>query len=500
MKYWSEMSRRNRTAVVLFTVMVLLPSIFLSVVSLRTIRTEDARLKIQQGQRQMEIAELVNADLNEWLFSMRPDGASFQALLKFRVAADRPVFPDLNVSVRSDKGAGPFPSTLRDGQLELGDEPVTDVTTVEEIYYPRIEAFLRDLKAGNNSGAQYFRRLKAIIVLMPDGKGFVLGTSRLREHLNQKLSELTANEDFRSAILIPETNESSVPGGDAIALKSFPPFYVTFIADDSALGSSNLRINMFRYSMVLLLLVTVLGVFFMYRAASHEAKVSQLQTNFVSIVSHEFRTPLSSILVLSERLESSRVSDKHMLQEYHSTLRQDAKRLSLLIDRLLDFAQLEEGKKTFAFTKVNVFLAAAEAVNAFDQSAKGQVQLVEADGGEDLQVTGDRTAIIQCVQNLIENAIKYSQPAAPVTVSYGREAGGIFIEVRDQGIGIAAGEQQKIFDKFYRAPNARLLSVQGTGIGLAVVRRIINAHNGSVVVHSEPGQGSRFRLVFPNGR
>ena len=500
MKYWSEISRRDRTAAVLFTVMVLLPSLFLAAVSLRTIRAEDARQNVQRAQRQTQIAELANSDLNEWLFSVEPDGASSEALLKFKVENGRPVFPDLNVAVPLDRQGGPLPSSLRDGEVALSDEPVKDPAQIEEIYYPRIEAFLRDLKSGKNTGAQYFRRLKAVIALMPDGNGYVLGASRLRQRLNRRLSDLTANEDFRAAISIPESNESTVPGGGAVALKSFPPFYVTFVMEDSVTGPAYLRVGIFRYSIVLFLLVTVLGVIFMYRAASREATVSDLQANFVSVVSHEFRTPLSSILALTERLESSRVSDTEKLHDYHVTLRRDAQRLSSLIDRLLDFAQLEEGKKTFAFTEVNLFVAAAEAVHPFGQSGREQqVQLVQASDGAAFHVMGDKTAIIQCLQNLIENAIKYSPPRSPVVLRCGRESGGTWVEVRDYGIGIPINDQQKIFEKFYRAPNARILSVQGTGIGLSVVRRVMEAHKGSVTVQSEPGKGSSFRMVFPNG-
>src|SRR5713101_6723975 len=97
MKHWPEVLRRNRTVVVLFTVMVLLPSVFLTVVSLRTIRSEDARQRIQRAQRQTQIAHLLDSDLKEWLFSVGPDAASSQALLKFTIENDHLAFPDLNI-------------------------------------------------------------------------------------------------------------------------------------------------------------------------------------------------------------------------------------------------------------------------------------------------------------------------------------------------------------------------------------------------------------------
>src|SRR3989442_904483 len=141
MKQWPEILRRNRTAVVLLTVMVVLPSLFLTVVSLRTIRAEDARQKIQRTQRQSQIAQFIDADLNEWLFSVGSDAASSRALLKFKIDGDRPVFPDLKIKLPSERRAGPLPSSLRDQEIALDDAPVTDAARIEEIYYPRIQAF-----------------------------------------------------------------------------------------------------------------------------------------------------------------------------------------------------------------------------------------------------------------------------------------------------------------------------------------------------------------------
>src|SRR5438094_1750658 len=103
MKHWPEILRRNRTAIVLFTVMVLLPSVFLTLVSLRTIRAEDGRQKVQRAQRQTQIAHLLDSDLNKWLFSVGPDAASAQALLKFTIEKDQLAFPDLNIVIPSDR-------------------------------------------------------------------------------------------------------------------------------------------------------------------------------------------------------------------------------------------------------------------------------------------------------------------------------------------------------------------------------------------------------------
>lgn len=499
MHEWSAILRRNRTLIVLFVVMVLLPCLFLTFLSVRAIKGEDAQQRFRRAERQRQVAQLLEADLNEWLFARGADAPVAQSLFRFTLDEGRLVFPDLKIAFPLDRTMepGPVPWTLRDREPHLTDEAVADPRLIEEIYYPRILAFLRDLQAGRNGGAFYFLRLKSMIVLIPGTNlGYVLGAARVIRHVNSKLEKLTALEDFRGTLSIV-LDQTTAPAGEAVAFSNRYPFFrVIFARKEAGDGALNVRNNLFLYSTVLFLLVTALAGIFMYRAVSQEITVSRLKADFVSAVSHEFRTPLSSILALTERLDSDRVIEKDALRQYHATLRRDAHRLSLLVEKLLDFAQLEEGKKQFSLDRINLANVAAEAVSTFQPSGASQsVHLVDHD--ESPQIVGDKTAVVQCLQNLIENAIKYSPPGSPVTVGWGRENGKAFLEVRDRGIGIPVSDRHKIFEKFYRAPNARAWHAQGTGIGLALVQRIIDIHGGSILVESSPGEGSRFRLVFP---
>jgi len=231
---------------------------------------------------------------------------------------------------------------------------------------------------------------------------------------------------------------------------------------------------------------------------------TQLKADFVSAVSHEFRTPLSSILALSERLEGGRVTEGQRLLEYHRRIRQEAYRLSLLVNKLLDFAQIEGGRKEFQIGHSNLCLIAQETVRVFQDLDGGSriqlqecVRLQQCISNGRAPVLADKIAVAHCVQNLIENALKYSPPGSPVTVRCGSENGTCFVEAGDQGVGIPASEQGKIFEKFYRSPNVQSLNVPGTGIGLALVKRIMESHQGQISLNSEPGKGSRFRLIFP---
>jgi len=158
MHEWLAILRRNRTLIVLFLVVVLLPCLFLTFLSVRAIRGEDAQQRFHEGQRQRQIVHLLEADLNEWLFSRGADAPVSQSLFKFTIGEGRLVFPDLKTALPLDRKMepGPVPGALRDREPLLTDEVVTDTRLIEEIYYPRILAFLQDLEAGKHGGLSIF--------------------------------------------------------------------------------------------------------------------------------------------------------------------------------------------------------------------------------------------------------------------------------------------------------------------------------------------------------
>ncbi|MBI4445494.1 MAG: HAMP domain-containing histidine kinase [Acidobacteria bacterium] len=481
-----------------------MPSLLLGLLSLRAIRSESVQRQFKQKQRQRQIAGLLETDLKGWLFSPKLNGAVSQSLLRFTIDDSHIVFPDFRFAIPPERNATqvPFASskrTLRNKEPLNEVDASLDARTIENLYYPRIQAFLRDRDLGINSSAQYFLRLKAMVVQFPGThNGYVLGSSQLMEYAKRRLDDLTASEDFYGVFLITSPGglaESALSGAEVVTLNDFAFFRVVFTSKES--GGFSFQKNILLYSITLMTLVMILGVVFMYRAISHEMAASQLKADFVSAVSHEFRTPLSSILVLVERLDSGRVSEGDMLRRYHHTLRQETRRLGVLIEKLLDFAQIQEGKRKFSFERVNLAEISAEAVGLFRESDQAErLEEIHFGPATPTYVLADRTAIVQCMQNLIENALKYSPSGSPVRVRFGRRNGTPFIEVLDQGIGIPRREQKKIFEKFYRAQNARGLNVQGTGIGLALVKRIMEAHGGSIAVQTTLGMGSSFSLLF----
>jgi signal transduction histidine kinase len=222
-----------------------------------------------------------------------------------------------------------------------------------------------------------------------------------------------------------------------------------------------------------------------------------MKAEFVASVSHEFRTPLSAIDALLERLESGRASNEEMRQRYYRASRREVHRLTRMVNQLLALARLNEGRAEFSREPFDLNEPVEEAVQSFVDLGLGGRLTASLDTERERRVIADRTATYQCIHNLIDNAVKYSPKDSTLTVRTGRGDGMVFVEVEDQGPGIPAAEQPLVFEQFYRGRNAQSGGVQGAGIGLAFVKKVVEAHGGQVSLRSRPGEGSTFRLSFP---
>jgi signal transduction histidine kinase len=237
-----------------------------------------------------------------------------------------------------------------------------------------------------------------------------------------------------------------------------------------------------------------------YERASKEKldELNRLKTEFISTVSHELRTPMSSIQGLSEILKEGKIKDKTKREELLAIVASESGRLSRLIHNILDFGKIEQQAKTYHFqrTEVGPLIKEAVSVLRFKLDAKGfALRLNFPPNPVCLDI--DRDAVKQVLINLIDNAIKYSLEHKEVEIDLVENLQGAEIQVRDKGIGIPLEEQEKIFDRFYRAPGAKEVNPKGVGLGLKIVKHIMAAHKGDIRVESRPNQGSTFRLIFP---
>ena len=240
------------------------------------------------------------------------------------------------------------------------------------------------------------------------------------------------------------------------------------------------------------------GILLTYRNVWKEMALARLKSDFVSNVSHELRTPLALIRLYAETLEMGRLSSQEKYHQYYSIIRKESERLSALINNILDFSRIEAGRKEYDFRETDI----AELVRNTLESYRYQIeqhgfafQESIADGLPPLRV--DREAIARSLLNLVNNALKYSQIEKFLGVKLYRDNGSVKLEVIDHGIGIPPGEQHKIFEKFYRICDPLVHNTKGSGLGLSLVRHIVQAHGGEVSVESAPGKGSTFTIALP---
>ena len=249
-------------------------------------------------------------------------------------------------------------------------------------------------------------------------------------------------------------------------------------------------------------LLTILAGYLTARATARELAVARLQSDFVAAVSHEFRTPLTSLRHLTELLESGSVEREDRRREYFATLSRETERLHRMVDGLLEFGQMQAGRRQYRLELSDPIELTAQIVADFrdDVASRGRhVDLVQPEESlRDHRVRVDREAIGRALRNLLENAVKYSPEPSPVIVSLTLDGNRVFISVQDQGVGIPRGEHRAIFDQFVRGSAASALNVKGTGIGLSMVRHIVTAHGGDVIVRSESGRGSTFSVILPS--
>lgn len=249
----------------------------------------------------------------------------------------------------------------------------------------------------------------------------------------------------------------------------------------------------------LLAAVLIGGILLVLRTAAREMKLSEMKNDFVSNVSHELRTPLSSIRVFGEFLRLGRVKSEEKIREYGEYIESESRRLTQLINNILDFSHIESGRKLYTFEPTELDEVVSDVVETFRVRLQHEgFELELRSPPHPLpKISVDAGALAQAVCNLLDNAVKYSNGGRKIAVVLEERDEQLVIAVEDDGIGISAEEQQRIFERFHRVGTGLVHDVKGSGLGLSIVHHIVRAHGGTIEVESELGKGSVFSICLP---
>ncbi len=260
----------------------------------------------------------------------------------------------------------------------------------------------------------------------------------------------------------------------------------------------NKRKNQSLLALGLLMVVMILGIFLVFRNIQQEMKLAQKKADFVSNVSHEIRTPLALINMFAETLLMDRVKTEEKKKEYYGIITKEVSRLTNMINRILSFSKIEASKRTYEKRPLDLNVIVNDVFNTYSYHLENngfQYELNSYQGA--LNINADQEAVIEVLVNLIDNAMKYSLDTKEVVIETGLKGKSAFVSVEDHGMGIPKNQLDKLFEKFYRVPNGDVHDTKGSGLGLTIVKHIMEAHNGEVAVQSTQGKGSTFKLFFP---
>jgi len=383
-----------------------------------------------------------------------------------------------------------------------GPRPETNRTPVTEArLYPKPDvglAFARAMKASAGP-------LPAYLGLSASLEGEPLGQELRAPVLAESRGRLS--REARMLLDDHRAGQELVTGPEFESLPSHPRFAVAVhLADPAALyGAYRRRAWLLGGLVAVSGFAALAGVAGAWRGFKRQVELYEAKSNFVSSVSHELRAPLASVRLLTESLEKGKVSDPARQREYFRFILQECRRLSTLVENVLDFSRIEQGRKQYDFELTDAAALVRGTVHLMvPYAAEKQVLLaLDRPNGLDeaVEIMADGHALQQALVNLIDNAIKHSRAGESVTVLLERvnatQPPLLRVSVSDHGPGIPAEEHERIFERFYRRGSELRRETPGVGIGLSIVKHVAEAHGGRVRLESAPGRGSRFMLELP---
>jgi signal transduction histidine kinase len=249
-------------------------------------------------------------------------------------------------------------------------------------------------------------------------------------------------------------------------------------------------------ALALLLGGMILGVLLILRDISREEHLAQLRSDFISNVTHELKTPLTSVQLFTESILLERINSETDKREYLRIILKETENLKRMVNNILEFSKKEKGKLEYKFEDVNVTSLVNMAINDLDYWLIEKGFTIQTQVDTNVIATADQVALKQAIINLLNNAIKFSRDSKEILIGVREENEVIMIEVEDKGIGIPEDQKDLIFEPFYRVGQKDAEDISGTGLGLTVVKEIVEAHHGKILVESQLNEGSKFTIIL----
>jgi signal transduction histidine kinase len=488
--------------IAIFAGAVLLPSIALSVMSLYSVPTQAEGLKATLKKRQELILFYVEKDLaaaararaleaaravgTERLLEGRPE--TIAGALR-RAGLDPGVFETLRLDAASTRARGADAPKDRDldmlkdalnvseAQGEASEDAVQltagESELIGELRFKLSCSFAHDVLIRQYFEKDFLNPGGIWVVRVAEPSGRVLYETAPTPDDRFDYKRVMTSPSFKGVKLLVRAKERSIDE----EIQRFTVAKMAMIAFiDALLGA---------------------GLLLVYNNVRRELHLSRLKSDFVANVSHELKTPLALIRLFAETLELGRVPSDDRKKQYYQVINKESQRLAQLINNILDFSRIEAGRKEYRFAKTDVGRIVQDVVEAYRFQIEQQGFQLEVHVADDLpEIEVDKEAVGQALLNLVNNAVKYSRDEKWMRIEARREGDKVLISVADKGIGIAKSEHLKIFEKFYRAEDSLVHETKGSGLGLSLVKHIMEAHGGGVMVDSAPGKGSTFTLAL----
>jgi len=335
-------------------------------------------------------------------------------------------------------------------------------------------------------------------------QGFQLNEKKLIEQIEESASRFVRKGMSFELSPRENTNNNEKVAYAAILNFGFGDLVLNLMEIDPGWISKEIRnLRTWYFGIVAIVLFAVtLGLASLWRNATAQIKLAQKKDDFISAVSHELRTPLTSIRMYSEMLEKNWVKSPDKAVEYYGNMRQESERLSRLIENVLDFSRIQRGRKKYTFNAGDINKCVTDVVEMMRPYALLKGFSIKIEPGQIEESTFDADAVTQIVVNLLDNAIKYARDAEDKTITVRTKTDEQFtvIEVEDHGPGVPHRQRNKIFEQFYRSAAEATRETTGTGLGLALVKKFAEAHNGFVEIISAKPTGAIFRVALSNRR